>query len=31
MNKDPVRGRVEEVEGKSKEAAGKISGKKGLE
>lgn len=31
MNKDQVKGRVEEAKGKSKEAAGKVSGKKSLE
>ena len=31
MNKDQVKGRVEQAKGKSKEAAGKVFGKKGLE
>ena len=31
MKKDQVKGRVEEAKGKSKEAAGIVSGNKGLE
>ncbi len=31
MNKDQVKGRVEEVKGKAKEVAGKVTGNKDLE